>query len=163
MKRRHVILIISAVIAAGIFFGSGVLVGATTTGAGSQNDPVVTLSYLEYRFSKLVDELGRGVSSASGGSAERDNQSVNSGDKSAVNHYREMNLAKNDSLYPGKGSSIIIYSGNAMVIGKEGLVDMTGGELFTEGCSTVLYHEFLVPSDNCGIQATGNLTVYVCN
>ena len=60
MGKRRVIIAVCACILTALVFGSGMAVGAATNGAGSQNDPVVSLSYLDYRLGKL--EGGNGGS-----------------------------------------------------------------------------------------------------
>lgn len=135
MGKRRIILCIAIVVLAGVLFGSGMMVGAATNGAGSQNDPVVSLSYLDYRLGKL--EGG-----AAGG-------------------YSKVVLNKGDSYTPGDGSTFIVYSGNASVIGEEGLINVSEGTLFQKDYSVVLYNQFLATDNTSGIRAESKVVLYV--
>ena len=60
MKKKVLTVLVITVVAS-MLFGSGFYAGAATSkGAGSQNDPVVSLSYLEYRLEQLEQSIGKG-------------------------------------------------------------------------------------------------------
>lgn len=141
MKKRVIVLIV-CFIAAGAVFGGGVYVGAATSGAGSQNDPVVSLSYLEYRLENL----------------ERGGMSGDGGTNSA---YRRVELSRGERLMPGEGNTIVLYSGSCTAVGSTGLVGLTNAEIYYESYSVPLYNVCLVPDDMSGIVAGTDTVVFL--
>ena len=139
--RKKLILLIKAAVllavAAAVFF-AGKEVGASTTGPGSQSDPLVTLSYLE----KRLKEGGTTGNSYDGAS------------------FTEVSFSAGEKLMLDDGAEAVVIRGNGSVIG-QGLVNLTTGELFKEGTSVVLYSDFLAAGTKCGIKASGTMKVYV--
>ena len=137
--KKKVLTVLMITVVASILFGSGFYAGAATTkGAGSQNDPVVSLSYLEYRLSKLGDVT-------SGGS--------NTG------FSRKVTVENGERIMPGEGSLIIIYSGACTAVGN--LIDTTEARALSEGMSVSPYSQILVPSDSSGVVASQTTVVYI--
>ena len=142
VKKKLTITILLAVLAC-LFFGSGMYVGAATkTGAGSQNDPVVSMSYLEYRLSKL--EKG---STAAGGS------SVTSG-------FEKVTLEFGERLIPGEGGVIVLYSGACTAVGK-GVINLTEAKAIRESENVPAYSQILAPDDSSGVVASEKSVVFV--
>lgn len=140
VKDKKVIFWIRAVVliavAAAVFF-AGREVGAASSQPGTQSDPLVTLSYLEKRLKE------GGVTSGSAGSAAFESVSLSSGEK----------------LTLADGAEVVVVRGNGTVVG--GLISLTGGEMFDNGTSVVLYADYLAAGTGCGIKATGSMKVYV--
>ena len=137
MKKKIAIISLATLVLC-IFFGSGFYVGAATTkGAGSQNDPVVSLSYLDYRLSKL--EGGSG----SIGSSET-----------------KITIEKGKRFKPGEGSVIVVYSGVCTALGS-GLVNTTDACMVQEGMNVPLYSQILIPDDEAGIVAAEQAVIYI--
>lgn len=134
--KKKILIFIAAIVICVACFGSGMILGAGTAEPGSQGDPLVTLSYLNSRLA----ELGQG---------------------SAASSYKQVKLTSGQKLTLSDGSELIVYSGNASVTGTAGLMSLTGGEMFPEGTSTVLYNLYMGIGDNSGIKAGGSMTVYV--
>ncbi|MDE7326013.1 MAG: hypothetical protein K2N63_07045, partial [Lachnospiraceae bacterium] len=101
---------------------------------GSAGDPLITKSYLEERLAQV-----------SGGTAA----------------FVKVTLLRGEGIVLYSGSELMLYSGSAAVTGADGLVNLTTGELFKRGNSTVRYNLYLAPADGCGIEADGNVTAYV--
>ena len=134
--KKKVLLIAALAITASILFGTGFYAGAATTkGAGSQNDPVVSLSYLDYRLGKLE---GGSVSSSE----------------------TKVTVEKGKRFKPGEGSVIVVYSGTCTVVGK-GLVNTSEACMVQEGMTVPLYSQILIPDDDSGIVASENVVVYI--
>ena len=141
MKKK---ILISAllVVAACVFFGSGMYVGAATkTGAGSQNDPVVSLSYLEYRLEKL----------GKGGTL---------GDAGMTGGYEKVTLEYGERLIPGEGGVIIVYSGSCTAVGK-GLIDLKDAKIVQESSNVPAYCQMLAPDSSSGVVASEKAVVFV--
>jgi len=138
--KKKILLIALLTVTTAILFGSGFYVGAATTkGAGSQNDPVVSLSYLEYRLSKLGDTSSEGNGTGT--------------------FSRKVTVENGERIMPGEGSIIIIYSGACTAVGN--LIDTTGATALSEGMSVSPYSQILVPSDSSGVVASETTVVYI--
>ena len=135
MKNKKVKIMVFALLLGLCIFKVGIEVGAANSEPGSAGDPLITQSYLETR----LDEISMG----SGGT------------------YQKIMLKKNDSISAGQGTEIILYSGNATVTGTQGLLNLSGGELFKSGNSVVKYNIFLAPSTGSGIKATTAVTLFI--
>ena len=156
MKKKAAVVII-AVVLASIFFGSGMYVGAATkSGAGSQNDPVVTLSYLDYRLEKLGETSGIGKQGNAG------NGTGTTGQESAVwnTGFKKVILSRGERYLSGEGGVIVLYSGTCTAVGK-GLIDITNAKVIAESESIPAYSQMLVPDDSSGIVAGETCVIYV--
>jgi len=137
MQKRILIALIFAAVA-GLLCSSGLDAGAATTkGAGSQNDPVVSLSYLEYRLSKLENGGKTGNTSS------------------------KVTLERGKRLMPGEGKVVVVYSGACTVVGKA--VDTTSAALLSEGSQVPLYSQILLPDGSSGVVASETTVVYIVN
>jgi hypothetical protein len=137
--KKKIIVILAVTVAACLIFGGGVYVGAATSGAGSQNDPVVSLSYLDYRLENL-------------------NISGNSG--SPVNGYEKVTLSRGERYLPGEGGVIVLYSGSCTVIGK-GIINLSASTVLAESSNVPAYSQMLVPDTSSGIVAAESTILYV--
>ncbi len=133
MKKGVVIGIILVLLAAGVFCG-GLKVGAASAGAGSVSDPLITKSYLESRLNDIT-----------GGTAS----------------FCAVEIAKGKFFYASEGTEFFLYSGSGTVTGTDGLVDLTTGELFSNGNIMVKYHLFISPGENNGIKISSAAVLYV--
>lgn len=121
---------------ASLCYRAGRADGASGGGVpGSAGDPLITRSYLEERLSQV--QKGEAAS------------------------FQKVTLTKGEELLLYAGSEMMLYSGSAAVRGADGLVNLTTGELFKKGNSTVRYHLYFAPADGSGIKADGNVTAYV--
>ena len=136
MKKKLLIIALLAVTVS-IGFGSGFYAGAATkNGAGSQNDPVVTLSYLEYRLGKEgTGEDSRGLGA------------------------EKVTIERGERLMPGEGSVIVLYSGACTAVGN--LIDTTAAKTVQEGETVSPYSQILIPEDSSGVVASQTTVLYV--
>ena len=142
MKKRILVFVLAAVLVGGLF-GSGMYVGAATkNGAGSQNDPVVTLSYLEYRLGK------QGMNDASSDAG------IGTGG------FEKVNLSKGERCMPGEGGVIVLYSGACTAVGK-GLIDSTNAKIIYESSGVPAYSQLLAPDGTCGVVASEATVLFV--
>ncbi len=161
MKRlnKKSLIVIVAFALAGIMFCGGIAVGAATTaGPGSQNDPVVSKSYLEYRLEKLQTEIENGTGTKASDSSA---VGVNPAAASAFGKYERVELTRGERLMPGEGSTIILYSGSCTAVGAAGLVNLTDATVYKESYSIPMYNICLVPDDASGIVAGSTAVVFV--
>ena len=144
MMKRKIVVFVVALVFAGLLFGSGLYVGAATkNGAGSQNDPVVTLSYLEYRLDQLETGNGNGGNTAT----------IPAG-------YKKMVLTRGERYVPGEGGVFVLYSGKCTAVGK-GLIDLTGARTLVESESIPAYSQILVPDETSGVVASEETVLFV--
>ncbi|MBR5178557.1 MAG: hypothetical protein IKW90_07160 [Lachnospiraceae bacterium] len=148
MRKKIIVLIISVVLASA-FFGSGMYVGAATkSGAGSQNDPVVSLSYLEYRLGQLEGKTGTSNSTGAGQVT------------SETTGYEKITIGRGERSMPGEGGVIVLYSGACTVVGK-GVMNITSGTIITEGSTVPAYSQILVPDRDSGVVASESTVLFV--
>lgn len=141
--KKKIIMIIAVTVAACILFGGGVYVGAASNGAGSQNDPVVSLSYLEYRLEQLGD-VGQG--------------STVTRPKLAAG-YKKTELARGERFMPGEGGVIVLYSGKCTVVGN--LLDLSSSSVLKESSAIPAYSQILVPDNASGVVASEKTVLFV--
>lgn len=114
-------------------FQSGNTYGSDYISPGSNEDPLITKSYLDERLK------GNRVT---GG-------------------FKKIYLQKKQVLELESGTEVIVYRGNGRVKGRDGLLNVSKGLLFLEGDSMVKYNLFLAPSEKCGIIASDSMTIFV--
>mgnify|MGYP000872864204 FL=1 len=115
-------------------------VAAAAGTPGSEEDPVVTKSYVDNQIARLT---------GSGGSAET---------------YKAVQLTAGQRLIGNEGTEVILRSGEATAIdnGANGVSDVTGAMDLMTGKSISQNHLLLIPrSDGRGIQATTEIWVMV--
>lgn len=151
---RKSLIIIGVLVLSGSLFCGGIAVGAATSGPGSQNDPVVSKSYLEYRLDKLQNEIENGT----GGNAA---DYVNPVSATDSGKYERVELARGERLMPGEGSTIILYSGSCTAVGAAGVINLTDATLYKESYSIPMYNICLVPDTSSGIVAGSDTVVFV--
>ena len=145
-KRIFAILCMTAVILAS--FGAGA-VFAGSGSPGSSADPIVTKSYLDYR---LADS---GKTDTSKSSAASDTKVT------ARAGFEKITVKKGKTLILSAGSSAVIYRGSCTVTGKEGLILLSTGTLFSEGNSVVKYREYLSVASDSGLCMSGDTILFV--
>lgn len=134
MKKKVVLLVLLVLAGAGLFRG-GMAYGASSTGAGSVSDPLISQSYLEKRLSEVTGSSG--------------------------SMFTAVMLSKGQTAVLSEGTQAVIYYGTATVSGNEGLIDTTAGTLLSSGKVPDKYHMLLSPGSNSGIKATSSVTIYI--
>lgn len=142
MKHNKVVFIISLVI---LLLAGSIAVAAASGTPGSQDDPVVTKSYVDQK----IAELKNGGSSGSTGSG-------------AVFKVVEVDAGK--KVLGGEGTELILRGGEATALdnGKDGISDLTAGVDLKEGTVITRNHHLLVPmSDGRGIAVKAKAWVMI--
>jgi len=163
MKRKIVISIILVAVVA-MISGATIL----TLAAGSQTDPLVTLSYLndifkpkvmedagkigrdmEEKFDARIDELEAELQSGQGSTPTAPN---------AADRFTVVTLSRGQSLTCSVGAEIMLRIGTATGFGSEpALVNYTTGESLSSGASLTVNHMYLVTIEGNGLRATADL------
>lgn len=122
--------------------------------AGSQSDPLVTLSYLTDTFTGQILEKVDGLI------AQRNGQT---GDGAALpsdgGGYAAVTLAAGQTLYGESGCEILLRSGGASLAAESspGLVDSTSGGSLENGAALQINHLYLMTSSRAVSSASGAL------
>lgn len=164
MKRRVIVFI-------GIIFLSGFIffnfVPALGNQPGSEEDPLVTLSYLNKKIQELETMLSQKVNNVITTISVLDKKveeiSNQTGQKSG-GVFELVNLYAGQKLVCESGTEIILRSGRAKVIGalKTGLSDVTLGKDIASGTYVTKDHLLIVPrTDGRGIIAEINSIIMV--
>lgn len=161
-EKKRTILILCILVAAGIIFKTGQLVGAATAEPGSSGDPIITKSYLDSRLSKFEIEMKETL--AAGSSRESGTvSSLDAGSGAALTSasgFTKLLLKKGEKVTLSDGASAVLYKGNASLSSGEGLICLTKGEIYTKGMTPPLYVGLLSAGENT-LTASSKLTLYV--
>lgn len=139
MKRKWISVIVCAVMIVSLtaaVYAAGAV--------GSEDDPVVTKSYVDAKI------------------AELQNGSQGSGGETDVFH--AVNIPAGKKLIGGEGTELILRSGSATALdnGADGVSDLTGGTDLRTGTAVAKNHLLLVPrADGRGIYAATEIWVMI--
>lgn len=168
-KKKYIIGLISVFVVLMIFniivFANGV--------PGSEEDPLVTLGYLETKIQELKDYIDVKIQNSSDSSEE-----VNTvtGDENLNNNitgneitqtyqkFEVLNLSEGQKLLCDESTELILRGGKAEAIdnGVDGISDITKGKDLKTGDNVDLNHLILVPrNDGRGILAKSQVWVMV--
>ena len=155
-------VMVAAVFAAGEYSGP----------AGSENDPLVTLSYINDIFTPEVqkyfhEELQAQTDSLRDSLETRiealEEACEAAGGADAGLTFQEVTLRYGDELICKAGTELLMRSGSAYVIAEKapGLLDTSGGADLDRGSYLARNHMYLVASDGNGISAGSGVTVLI--
>ena len=151
MKNRKKAYIISgALLAAGLF-----AVGQTSYGSGfepgSNEDPLVTLSYVENKIDELSSNINDSLMSMQNEINNIETQPGNpSGEETQGSQMQVVELDGGQTLIAGEGTEIIVRAGQVTAIDSEmgGLSDVTAAKDISEGEEIPTNHLIIVPRDD---------------
>jgi len=141
--KKKILMVLAATLIACMLFGGGVYVGAASNGAGSQNDPVVSLSYLEYRLEQLGSSSEKGTAAT----------------PKLASGYKKTELSRGERFMPGEGGIIVLYSGKCTVVGN--VIDLSSAKALGESGSVPAYSQILVPDNASGVVASEKTVLFV--
>ena len=144
--KKKILMVLAATLIACMLFGGGVYVGAASNGAGSQNDPVVSLSYLEYRLEQL-------------GSTGNTGETGTAASSKLATGYKKTELSRGERFMPGEGGIIVLYSGKCTVVGN--VIDLSSAKALGESGSVPAYSQILVPDNASGVVASEKTVLFV--
>lgn len=141
--------------------------------AGSQSDPLVSLSYLEGTYTETLLEKAGDVLQTRNAALEKAlaeqvaevKRSVSSGvvDTGSAAAYTAVTLAKGQTLTGGVGTEVLLRQGTAVcsAVSAPGLVDVTGGGELQNGGALAANHLYLMTADGRGVTASSDVTLLV--
>ena len=150
--KKKILMVLAATLIACMLFGGGVYVGAASYGAGSQNDPVVSLSYLEYR----LEQLGSAGNTGNTGNTGETGMAASS---KLATGYKKTELSRGERFMPGEGGIIVLYSGKCTVVGN--VIDLSSAKALGESGSVPAYSQILVPDNASGVVASEKTVLFV--
>lgn len=152
MKRKKLRVFLCALAAAAALTAA---VAAAAGGAGSQSDPLVTLSYLTETFTgQIMDKVDALI-------AQRNAQLGLSGESPAASGtasvFTAVTLAPGQALYGEAGCEVLLRSGEAVCTASAppGLVDATSGGNIENGSPLTANHLYLMTDRRAVSSASG--------
>ena len=146
MKKKRLFFILALVLTAAVFAA----VGAYAAGSlGTQNDPLVTLSYLNERlYPQLVEKISEEADKA----AEKYGKTLSG---SGVDSYTVVTLTRGQKLVGDVGCEILLRVGTATVscTDNPGLIDTTDASSLNNGTALTKNHLYMVTIAGGGISA----------
>lgn len=145
--------------------------------AGSQGDPLVTLSYLNNTFlGQILDKVDAKLDERDQTVRQELEQRIDQAQQEILTQvgggaasgtaavYQEVTLSAGQVLYGTAGCEVMLRSGSASCVsaGKStpGLVDVTGGATINDGTALQQNHLYTMTADR-GVKASGAVTLLV--
>lgn len=134
--------------------------------AGSEGDPLITLSYLTQQFTpSVLSQVDGQIEQAKAGlAAQLDEKIQNSGGGGAVSAgYTVVSMSQGQRLVGTAGCEILLRSGSASctAAANPGLIDLTGGAELDAGLPVTANHLYMATDGSGGIVAGSDVTVLV--
>ncbi|NLM47336.1 MAG: hypothetical protein GX198_00720 [Epulopiscium sp.] len=140
MKKKHnrSVLMFLLVIVLGVIFGAVTVFGVSP---GSNEDPLVSKSYVDSKIDAVMDLIGKLSSNNSNNNSQAGSYSMT---------YEVVEVPAGKSLIGHQGTEIILRGGKGLAITAElgGLQDMTEGTDISSGEEIPKYHLIIVPRDD---------------
>jgi hypothetical protein len=133
---KNISFILAVFFVSVIAFGTGKAMGVEP---GSNQDPLVSKSYVDAQINEVTDLLGEILSNIS------EPQTSDS-----ISTYEIVNVAAGQSLIGGQGTEVILRSGKGIAITSYmgGLQDITDGVDIISGQIIPKYHLLIIPRDD---------------
>lgn len=144
-KRIRQLVLLGTITVLSVGIGSAAVAYAGS--AGSDQDPLVTLSYIEKRIQEVTVDLTAQITDLK---KQMASQSGSSGDTGESAVFQVVRVEKGSFVYFGGGTEFILRSGAAAAITTPagGLSDLTDGKDISMGQSIQANHHILVPRDD---------------
>lgn len=157
MMKKRLIMILSFVLVAALSAGIGVYAATT---AGSQSDPLITLSYLTDSLQPgMMSEVETEVDSAAKKLEEAFDKALADAESISADTYKVVSLSSGQTLKGDVGCEIMLREGTAAALGS--LSDSSGGTSLSSGSALTANHMYLVLSSGDGASASSAVTLLV--
>jgi len=166
-------LLTGLAILVGIVFVSGVSIYAATN-YGSSSDPLVTVSYLENKFTpELKKEIESGTAGQAGGytaeladkvqQLQKQVDALSGSASPSVDTFSVVALDEGQTLTCKVGAELLLRIGTAVAYGPDdpSLVDTTYGSTLSSGGAMAKNHMYMVTIADNGMKATSFVKVLV--
>jgi len=144
--KKSVKLIIAVVV---VFFMLSFGISAQSFTPGDEQDPLVTLGYMNLKIDELKVYIDEKIGAADSTETPIGNQTTNVA-ISVPETYKVIEVKMGQTLTGKEGTSIILRSGEAKVVtlGVDGMVDLTDGIDVKNDMDVKKNHQLLVPRDD---------------
>lgn len=154
MKKNRWLLRMAVLLALSVLLNITVTMAAGT--AGSSQDPLVTLSYLNDTFlNSVLQRVDQKI-------AARNSQLLGgqSGDGSAAANFTVVTLSSGQTLNGGLGCEVMLRVGTAVCVAPSapGLIDETAAVTLNNGGALVQNHLYMMTIEGRGVRATAATT-----
>ncbi|MCL2343153.1 MAG: hypothetical protein FWC62_04535 [Firmicutes bacterium] len=160
MKKKTIAIacgIAAVLLAAGFFAGYAIAPASAASNYGSQDDPLVSLSYLTQQLTpSLMNQFNGSLNDA----VNRLESEMQSG-SGVTTTYCVVTLSAGQTLTGKAGTEILLREGSAAVQGGVMLVDTTGGGVLSSGAALTANHLGMFTDDGGQIQASGDVRLLV--
>ena len=160
MNKKKLRTALCAVLAAAGLTAFGALAAG---GAGSQSDPLVTLSYLTDTFTgQMMDKVDAAIAQRSAKLLEELGGSVTAPSSGEAAAFTAVTLTAGQTLYGEAGCEVLLRSGEAACApsASPGLVDATTGGSLEGGASLQANHLYLM-TDSRGVTSAAGAVLLV--
>jgi len=159
MKKKTIIIGCAAAVVlllVGAFTGYTISAAAAGT-AGTQNDPLVTLSYLQNQLTpQLLNQFDGDLSKA----VSQLQSEMQSGG-GVTTTYQLVTLSDGQRLIGQAGTEVLLRGGTVTLQGSVALLDTTGGGALSAGAALSVNHLCMFADNGGVIQAAGTATLLV--
>nr|WP_325304496.1 hypothetical protein [uncultured Dysosmobacter sp.] len=152
-KNRWVLRAVSLVLASVLLHGTVIMAGAA---AGSGDDPLVTLSYLNDTFlGAILEKVDQKIAARNGQIAQQLAGQGVTGNQTASS-FTVVSLTKGQVLKGDIGCEVLLRVGTAVCVSPSspGLVDETTAGTLNNGGALVQNHLYLMTIEGRGVKAT---------
>ncbi len=155
MKKNHWLARLTA-----LLLVSFMLLTATAmaSGAGSSNDPLVTLSYLNSKF--LPELLGKVDEKIAARDKQLTDRLAGQGQPGNGESFTVVALSNGQTLYGDVGCEVMLRVGGAVCVASStpGLIDATSGGTLDNGAALAKNHLYMMTISERGVRATAGTT-----
>lgn len=123
--------------------------------AGTQSDPLVTLSYLNKTLQPSMETEFNNTVTTAMTQLERQFESEVSGEFAVVT------LQSGKTMKCSAGCEVLFRSGSAAVVGSSGMIDISSGSTVASGKGMTANHLYMAPASDSGLKASGSVTLLV--
>jgi len=117
-------------------------------GAGSQADPLVTLSYLTDTYTdQILDKVDGQLAERNAALSEELSAQLTPGTSAGGGSYTVVTLAAGETLTGEAGCEVLLRSGTAHCTGTGSLIDTTTGGSLDRDAALAVNHLYLMPED----------------
>ena len=133
---------------------------AAAADPGTDQDPLVSLSYLNETFLKqILDKVDQKISQRNDQIVQQLGGQVSTG-TSTASTFTVVTLTKGQTLTGAVGCEVMLRVGSAVCVSSStpGLIDETGGSALNNGSSLSQNHLYMMTIEGRGVKATADTT-----
>lgn len=137
------------------------MTAALATEPGTQQDPLITLSYLKEVFMKdLLNEVDEKIDQRNGQIVQELSGQISGSEAGSTETFAVVTLAKGQVLTGDIGCEVMLRIGTASCVtpSNPGLIDETTGSTLSNGKALEVNHLYMMTIEGRGVKATADVT-----